>query len=113
MKSQFSDAQLQHIVDQGTIYMCACPAQVARAMQDLRSLYDYQTCCLETVSNDARVHHEIACAVVKAHDVMQECLNRVIDLEGWDRTTLDMPEGLRQRQVKEAGLLNGPCERGA
>ena len=32
---------------------------------------------------------------------MQDCLDRVIELEKWDRATLVMPEGLRNRQMRE------------
>ena len=31
---------------------------------------------------------------------MQDCLSEVLLLEKWDRITLEMPEGLRQRQNK-------------
>jgi hypothetical protein len=32
---------------------------------------------------------------------MQDCLEEVMVLEKWDRVTLEMPEGLRRRLVKE------------
>ena len=32
---------------------------------------------------------------------MQECLEKVIELEEWDRSTLEMPAGLRKRQLQE------------
>jgi len=102
MKTTFSDAQLEHIVGQGMIYMCACPAQVAGAMQQLRQLYDYQTRCLLDPHNDPKVHRLIADGVLSAHKVLEATLVEVIELEHWDPNTLDMPEGLRQRQMNEA-----------
>lgn len=35
---------------------------------------------------------------------MEDCLDKVLDLEGGDRATLKMPEGMRQ---KRADLLEG------
>ncbi len=102
MKNTFSDQQLEHIVEQGMIYMCACPAQVAGAMQQLRVLHDYQARCLVEPHNDPRVHQAIADGVLRAHKVLEATLIEVIDLEHWDRETLTMPEGLRRRQLREA-----------
>ncbi len=81
--------------------MCACPAQVAGAMQQLRALYDYQARCLIDPRNDPKVHQAIADGVLRAHKVLEATLMEVIDLEHWDRETLSMPEGLRQRQMSE------------
>lgn len=102
MKRKFSDQQLEHIVEQGMIYMCACPAQVAGAMQQLRVLHDYQTKCINSPQNDAKVHQVIADGIVRAHQVLEATLLEVITLEKWNPQTLDMPEGLRQRQMREA-----------
>ena len=48
---QFSDAELVQIIEEGLIYMCACPAQVADALRKLRELYRYQMTCLEDSTN--------------------------------------------------------------
>lgn len=71
-------------------------------MLDLRNLFEYQQNCLVGPDNDVRVHQTIAAATLQAHAIMQQCLWQVIDIEGWDRATLDMPAHLRQRQVQEA-----------
>lgn len=42
---RFSDLQLEQIIEEAAIYMCACPAQVAVQLRNLRSPYRYQTAC--------------------------------------------------------------------
>ncbi len=97
---EFTDAELELIVETGLIYMCACPGQVADALRKLRELHRYQLRCLKNPENESIVHQSIAASTVLAHAQMQECLAKVLVLEGWDRKTLKMPEGLRVRQVK-------------
>ena len=98
---RFSDAELQTIMEQGLIYMCACPAQVADGLRKLRELYHYQMGCLENPQNDSLVHTTIAKSVAEAHETLQRCLDEVIALEKWDRSTLEMPPHLRKRQMRE------------
>ncbi|MEN3373731.1 hypothetical protein [Dechloromonas sp. ZS-1] len=45
------------------------------------------------------VHQRIAAAAIDAHARMEACLDEVLDLEGWDRVTLRMPEGLRRLRM--------------
>jgi len=33
----------------------------------------------------------------QARDLMKNWLDGVLDLKGWDKTKLEMPEGIRQR----------------
>lgn len=96
---RFSDRDLERIVDEATVYMCACPAQVAVALRQLRGLYRYQMACLRDADNLATVHRTIADSVIAAHGELQDCLDRVLDMEGWDRDTLTMPPGLRKKQA--------------
>ncbi len=98
---QYSDAELDLIVEQGMIYMCACPAQVADAVRKLRALIRYQRRCAADPANDTAVHATIARSTIESHAIMEECLNTVIALEQWDRSTLQMPAGLRKRQMQE------------
>ncbi len=98
---RFTAAELEKIIDAGMIYMCACPAQVAESIRKLRALHRYQINCLENPENHNIVHQTIAQSTAMAHAKMQDCLDEVLILEGWDRNTLDMPEGLRRRQSKE------------
>jgi len=100
-EERYTDADLVSIIEQGLIYMCACPAQLAEALLKLRSLLQYQMRCLTDPVNDAAVHAAIAKSTVQSHHIMQDCLDTVIALEKWDRATLQMPEGLRKRQMQE------------
>jgi hypothetical protein len=100
-EERFSDAELQSIIDEGMIYMCACPAQVAESVLKLRSLLQYQLRCITDPENEPAVHAAIAKSTIQSHEIMQDCLNTVIALEKWDRSTLKMPEGLRKRQMQE------------
>jgi len=100
-EERFSDAQLSNIVEQGMVYMCACPAQVAEAIRKLRELREYQIRCLLNSSNDSQVHQTNADKVSLAHSTMQDCLEDIIRIEGWDRDTLEMPSHLRKRLIQE------------
>lgn len=97
LPTRFSGVELQQIIEEAMIHMCACPAQVARQVQQLRDLYAYQRDCAGR-SNPAlvRVHERIAEATRAAHAGMEACLDEVLTLEGWDREALTMPEGLRR-----------------
>lgn len=100
-KERFTDAELDKVIEQAMIYMCACPAQVADAVRKLRELYRYQLRCIENPENSVAVHTLIAQSTLQTHSLMQDCLEKVIELEEWDKTTLEMPAGLRKRQLKE------------
>lgn len=95
---RFSSSDLERIVDEGMIYMCACPAQVASEIRRLRELIAYQESCLTGPENSGEVHRCIAEAAKDAHARMELCLDQVLAIEGWDRSTLRMPEGLRRRR---------------
>lgn len=97
----FSDHELDRIIEEATIYMCACPAQVADALRQLRAVYRYQRRCLLGPDNSPEVHERIALSTVRAHAELQQCLDEVLTLEQWDRSTLRMPPDLRQRQQRE------------
>ncbi|NML27346.1 hypothetical protein [Zoogloea dura] len=96
MKKQFTEQQLTSIVEEAMVYMCACPAQVAEELRRLRDLYAYQVNCESTPNTDPEVHRIIARAAVEAHAIMEACMDEILTLEGWDRETLVMPEGLRK-----------------
>ena len=96
----YSKQQLEKILDEALIYMCACPAQVAEQLIRLRELFAYQTECVSdsTLMND--VHYRIAESTRKAHAELEQCLSEVLTMEGWDPQTLNMPEGLRQIRLQ-------------
>jgi uncharacterized membrane protein len=100
-EERFTDEELAKIMEEGMVYMCACPAQVAEAMRKLRELHRYQQQCLTHASNNAAVHNAIAASTIQAHAILQDCLDQVLELEQWDRATLAMPPHLRQRQLSE------------
>lgn len=100
-EERFTDEELGKVIEQSMIYMCACPAQVADSMRKLRDLYRYQLRCIADPQNDSEVHALIAQTTIQSHSLMQDCLEKVIEMEGWDRGTLEMPPGLRKRQLQE------------
>ena len=100
LQRRFSDQQLEQIIEEATIYMCACPGQVAVQLRTLRELFRYQGNCEIEPGNDVAVHQAIAVATVQAYAVMEDCLEQVLSLEGWDRDTLVMPEGLRRKRIE-------------
>lgn len=95
----FTDQQLQKISNQGLIYMCACPAQVAETIKTIRALIQYQRDCLEKKPDD-QVHIVIEDYAKTACRLMEMCMEEILYLEKWDKETLEMPAGLRQLQLK-------------
>ncbi len=103
LDNKFSALQLAIINDQAALYDCACPLHVSMQITNLRKLFDYQNQCIEqdkaSESNVlTQVHQRIAEVTKQAHQLMEECLDEILDLEGWDRTKLEMPAGLRKRK---------------
>ena len=104
LEKRFSDDDLVGIIDQASIYTCACPSQVCKAIMQQRSLYRYQEQCLGKSYTDAMVHQAIARAVVAAHATLEQCLEEILGLEGWDMERLVMPATLEKRLTQEAEL---------
>jgi hypothetical protein len=100
LEARYSADDISRIIDQALVYQCACPAQLATTLLELRDLYDYQMKCREDDDTDGRVHDAIAAATAEAHERMERCLDHVLEIEGWDRKTLTMPAGLRKRPTK-------------
>ena len=101
MKELFSASQVSKVIDQALVYQCACPAQVCRAIFELRELHEYQMNCASDSVNDEVVHHTIALATEKAHELMEVCLTKILEIEGWDTDTLNMPDKLKKKDAKE------------
>lgn len=97
----FSDHDLEKIINEGLVYMCACPAQVADSLRKVRAMYHYQINCLSDGNNVAQVHQTIARTAILVQQQLEACLEEVLEIEQWDRATLTMPEGLRVRQRRE------------
>ena len=91
---------MSKVIDQALVYQCACPAQVCRAIFELRELHEYQMNCANDSVNDELVHMTIAQATERAHELMEDCLTSILDIEGWDKTALTMPEALKKKPAK-------------
>ena len=100
MKQQYDPSQISKVIDQSLGYQCACPAQVCKAIFELRDLHRYQMECLNDSGNDALVHTAIAEATERSHALMEECLTRVLQIEGWDLASLEMPAQLKSKVRK-------------
>lgn len=100
MKQTFDSAQISMVIDQALIYQCACPAQVCKSIFELRELYEYQMECMNDSENDLLVHKAIAQATELAHELMEDCLRKVLEIEGWDTANLVMPELLKKKAIK-------------
>jgi len=104
LDNKFSALQLAIINDQAALYTCACPVHVSMQISNLRKLFDYQKMCMDLDKKspsenlvDIQVHQRIAEVTKQAHDLMEQCLDEILDMEGWDRTKLEMPAGIRPR----------------
>ena len=101
MKQRYDSEQISQIIDQALVFQCACPAQLATTILELRDLFDYQLKCRDGADAlGQRVHDAIAQAAIDAHERIEQCLEEVLRMEGWDPATLTMPEGLRKKPVK-------------
>ena len=100
MKEKYNASQVSKVIDQALVYQCACPAQVCRAIFELRELHEYQMNCANDSANDELVHRTIAQATEKAHELMEDCLTSILDIEGWDKGSLAMPEALKKKPPK-------------
>lgn len=100
MKQQFTSQQINRVMTQSLDYQCACPAQVCGAIVDLREVYDYQSNCIASTVTDVKMHEAIAAAASQAHEILESCLKQVLDMEGWDPETLNLPEALKLKPVK-------------
>lgn len=96
MLQKFSEQELESIIEESLIYMCACPAQVAEQVRHLRRLIGYQNNCEVQPNADLKVHQSIIKAAEEAHAIMENCMETILAIEGWDRQTLKMPAGLRK-----------------
>ena len=94
MTHRYSKEVLVKIVQQAMVYQCACPAQVCKAINQVRELYAYQEDCLSRSDTDKAVHERIAATCVGNHAALEQCLEDVLKLEGWDLVTYEMPSNL-------------------
>ena len=100
MQERFNTLQISKVIDPALLYQCACPAQVCRAIFELRELHECQFNCANDTANDRIVHETIAAATAWSHELMEECLAKILALEGWDLAMLTMPSSLRKKIAK-------------
>ena len=100
LTTRFSYQQLEQILEEAMIYMCACPAQISEQLLHLRKLFAYQNSCISKGSLMADVHRRIAASTRIAHAELEQCLSDVMVMEGWDLETLTMPNNLRELRQK-------------
>ncbi len=98
---RFSDEILQRILEQSMVHSCACPAQVCTQLKAQRSLFKYQQNCLNQTDTDEKVHRVIAETVIENHKLMEECLEEVVRLEGWNMETYEMPKDIKKRLISD------------
>ncbi|MBX3735307.1 MAG: hypothetical protein KF715_01340 [Candidatus Didemnitutus sp.] len=98
MQLRYPREALRKIIEQAMVYQCACPAQVCKAIGQMRELHKYQQECLIDQGADRSVHERIALAAAKAHAELEQCLADVLRLEGWNAETLEMPSDLAKRR---------------
>ncbi len=101
MEMKYSNEAITKIMEQSMIYQCACPAQVCRNINELRSLFAYQAGCLNLTDTDLAVHQRIVEAVKVSHAEMERCLEDILRMEGWDMETFHMPEALMNRMLQQ------------
>lgn len=97
MQLRYPRESLHKIVEQAMLYQCACPAQICKAIGQMRELHKYQQTCLNESDADRLVHERIAAAAAAAHAQLEQCLAEVLEIEGWHPETLAMPPDLQKR----------------
>lgn len=104
LENKFTALQLAIINDQAALYTCACPVHLSLQITNLRKLFDYQKMCMAMEDSsentpEHQVHQRIAEVTKQAHQLMEHCLDEILDLEGWDKTKLEMPTTTRRKRI--------------
>ncbi len=100
LENKFTSLQLAIVNNQAALYTCACPVHISMQITNLRKLFDYQQTCMEMPAESdmhIQVHQRIAEVTKQAHKLMEQCLDEILDMEGWDKEKLEMPVGTRTR----------------
>lgn len=106
LDNKFTALQLAIINEQAALYTCACPVHISLQIANLRKLFDYQKMCMDadTLSESSvemQVHLRIADVTKQAHQLMEQCLDDVLDMEGWDRAKLEMPITATRKRIEK------------
>ncbi|MCX7099342.1 MAG: hypothetical protein NTV43_15710 [Methylococcales bacterium] len=105
LDKKFTALQLAIINDQAALYTCACPVHISLQIANLRQLFDYQNMCIDKETSadsgvEIQVHRRIAEVTQQAHQLMEQCLDEILDMEGWDRTKLEMPTNSTRKRIE-------------
>jgi len=106
LDNKFTALQLAIINDQAALYTCACPVHISLQITNLRKLFDDQKMCMDmdtpsVNSVEMQVHQRIAEVTKQAHQLMEQCLDDILELEGWDRTKLEMPITTTRKRIEK------------
>lgn len=101
MNTRFSNEVIAHIKGQSIIYTCACPAQICKVINESRALFTYQQQCLNLTDTDKAVHQAIAKTAESIHVLLEQCLEDILQLEGWDMETYQLPESMLKKLMSE------------
>lgn len=99
LNPKFTNQQIQKIRCESYEYSFSCSSSVCEQIEYLRRLFNYQEECLRSGESELsmKTHQIIADITYKAHEIMEQCLEDVLNYEQWDLQTLDMPENIRKR----------------
>jgi hypothetical protein len=76
---------------------CACPAQICVAIDGMRELSRFEAACLDANEGDREIHILIKEVAERNHRALEDCLTKVLRIEGWDMNSLKMPEAMRAK----------------
>ena len=107
LDNKFTALQLAIINEQAALYTCACPVHISLQIANLRKLFDYQKMCMSmdnATENtvEMQVHQRIAEVTKQAHQLMEQCLDDILDMEGWDRKKLEMPTNATRKRIEKS-----------
>lgn len=106
MARQFSQDQLNNIMEQSMVSQCACPSLLTRLLSDTRYLHEYQKSCLDKNPSDQRVHAAIGRVTEVVASILEASLVEILTLEGWesdDQGEFKMPDRLVALQMEAVG----------
>lgn len=96
---KFSKSDLEKLLDQTLIYECSCPGQVAGLLAQVRNLHRYQLECSAKDETVEQTHARFLQALDRCHTELEMALADVLENEGWNLSSLAMPDGLRRKIV--------------
>ena len=101
---RFASDALEDIVKRLADGSCACPADVCAAILAVRKLFGSQFECLlnahEGLLKDS--HGVMAYYAGRVHRELEECLDQVMKIEGWNPQTPEMPPEIRRLRGLDA-----------